>query len=692
MAGSSTSIGIIVEAQDRATAQLKKVEQQLESLGKGMNDTSKKSGGLGSSFKNLAIAGTVMAGAWQAFDFLKSSVLEFHEAESAMSRLAYITNNATGATKEMVQELFNQAQALEKIGVIDATTIMNGQAKLATFDLQTSAIKNLTPALLNLVVGEYGLNASSEAVTNTANGLGKALQGNVELFTKQGFIVSESQREMLKYGDESERVTTINEILGSTYDDLNEKMAQTSEGHLINMQNRFKSVKEEIGKGVTPTISLLINELFGMTKAVGNGADGFAQFGEIVYRTTNFILGIGKSIKTGLLTVVGSLDVGITSLFNKDKANEKAKAWGETMLESAESTMSSFKEFATASKFKMPDFNFFGNKPAGTNLGGALGVDKKAVSEVTDKLADLSKAYKSFAVDADDALFDIAQSHKDKMASIKKEMQGVRNEMSALQAEYEKGKKSDIQNVASQIVSEEQKIADIQKEMQGDVSQARFDELSAELLKRKTALEENSLFMSSIEGALTEARRVANLTDLQKAIEDYNTRRTIAEEEFNIKMSNLQSELSALKQKRKEENQLYEEKRDFIQKTELELSEQYQKFMSDNLAITKDGILKEIEYYKMLADAIRASRSGNSAELSRISNKVTKVNDAIISPKGDVITTHPDDYLIATKNPRSLTGGGGVVVNINGGMYLDQNSARKIGDEIIRALDMQFKY
>ena len=36
-----------------------------------------------------------------------------------------------------------------------------------------------------------------------------------------------------------------------------------------------------------------------------------------------------------------------------------------------------------------------------------------------------------------------------------------------------------------------------------------------------------------------------------------------------------------------------------------------------------------------------------------------KVNDAIITPSGDIISTHPDDYLIATKTPKTLLGGGG---------------------------------
>lgn len=46
------------------------------------------------------------------------------------------------------------------------------------------------------------------------------------------------------------------------------------------------------------------------------------------------------------------------------------------------------------------------------------------------------------------------------------------------------------------------------------------------------------------------------------------------------------------------------------------------------------------------------------------------INDGIISPRGDLITTHPDDYLIATKDPGKMAaniqgsgGGNGISVN-----------------------------
>jgi hypothetical protein len=43
-----------------------------------------------------------------------------------------------------------------------------------------------------------------------------------------------------------------------------------------------------------------------------------------------------------------------------------------------------------------------------------------------------------------------------------------------------------------------------------------------------------------------------------------------------------------------------------------------------------------------------------SVGMGAINGLSTPVNDAIINPDGDIITTHPDDYLIATKDPQDL--------------------------------------
>lgn len=65
------------------------------------------------------------------------------------------------------------------------------------------------------------------------------------------------------------------------------------------------------------------------------------------------------------------------------------------------------------------------------------------------------------------------------------------------------------------------------------------------------------------------------------------------------------------------------------------------------------------------------------------------INDGIVQ-NGKVITTHPDDYIVATKDPNSLKGGG-VNVIINGGSYLSEDAAYMMGDLIINRLKMELK-
>ena len=76
-----------------------------------------------------------------------------------------------------------------------------------------------------------------------------------------------------------------------------------------------------------------------------------------------------------------------------------------------------------------------------------------------------------------------------------------------------------------------------------------------------------------------------------------------------------------------------------------------------------------------------------SVGMGAINGLSTSVNDAIINPDGDIITTHPDDYLIATKDPQDLAnsvgGSGGSsakveslleqLVKKNSNVYLDSS-------------------
>lgn len=90
-------------------------------------------------------------------------------------------------------------------------------------------------------------------------------------------------------------------------------------------------------------------------------------------------------------------------------------------------------------------------------------------------------------------------------------------------------------------------------------------------------------------------------------------------------------------------DELVDSQKDEIEKMK-DLTAQYEKL--------KSAIKDQEEYYLKKKTDLNAQTEINN---------LTKVNDMILTPNGN-FSTHPDDYLIATKNPHSL--GGGVIVNV----------------------------
>lgn len=69
-----------------------------------------------------------------------------------------------------------------------------------------------------------------------------------------------------------------------------------------------------------------------------------------------------------------------------------------------------------------------------------------------------------------------------------------------------------------------------------------------------------------------------------------------------------------------------------------------------------------------------------------------KVDDAVISPSGSVVTTNPRDWLIATQNPYALAGAsGGLTINIGTVNGTDRTAAERFAAEIARAIKLQVR-
>jgi phage-related protein len=105
------------------------------------------------------------------------------------------------------------------------------------------------------------------------------------------------------------------------------------------------------------------------------------------------------------------------------------------------------------------------------------------------------------------------------------------------------------------------------------------------------------------------------------------------------------------------------------------------------------------EFLQPVVDMVNRIQSGIGSGIDAVGDRVSRglsnigsfigIDDAVITPQGQVIKTNPADYLFATKNPDSMRGG--VTVNIQGGTFLSEEAAEEMGDIFINKLKMSKK-
>lgn len=229
MATTRADLEIRINAKDQATSVFRSLGSSLATLGK-----------VGAAAIGVATGAAVIFG--------KSSVKSFSEGQETAQRLTSIMLNLKGATMADVEAMKAQATQLQKVGVVSDDVVMAAQAQLATFDLQGSSIQKIIPGLVDMIVAEKGVAATSEDATNAARGLGKAFQGNFEMLTKQGFVISDAQKNMIEFGNENQKAKAIMEILGTTYKNVNQDMRNnTWAGAIAGLANTFDDFKEIVG-------------------------------------------------------------------------------------------------------------------------------------------------------------------------------------------------------------------------------------------------------------------------------------------------------------------------------------------------------------------------------------------------------------------------------------------------------------
>lgn len=681
---SSQELQILITMKDEFSKKLDKIVADIDSTAQASKKSSK-------SVDVLTMAVGGLTAVYGSLGFAMSAIQEYATDEQMYIRLATLTKNSTNATNEQIEGLREQAEALEQVGVVSAGNIITLQGQLATYDLTTESISRLTPALLDMAVAERGVNVTQGDMISFAEGISKALQGNFESLEKRGFILDDNTKKILENGTETERVTEINKVLNSTYKDANTILAKSSSGSMAQYQNKLNAIKSEIGGNLMPTLAYLQDSFINLITINDGASESMDFYGSVIYKIAQFGVTSLNTVKTAVSGIVALFDIGFTTVVKGlDAGTEKMNSWGETSKRNIDATKNSFNEWVslTRDRKKFDISSIVGGGGSGASSDGASKKQLDDIKKLKEALKDLQKEYGDFKEGVKDDLFSLAEAHTKSMAGYREEISRLQKSLNELGDQYAKQNKSDRVSMAEQIVSAEKDIFDLQAKQKEAIHRDERAEIQKQIDAQQMAMLENKSFIDSFEGEVAEVKRRAGLTDLQRAIEDFNAKRTLATNEYNARVAEIQNDIKLTKKKMADESTLYVEKTNFIVAQE-ELARQHHAMTMDaNVLKTKESVDKEIEYYRNLARAMSLVRGSNTlSQFNQAFGKVTNVNDAIISPKGDVISTHPDDYLIATKNPSSLAGGSQIVITGNTFMG-DEDVAEKIGNMIINKLGL----
>lgn len=287
----------IIEAEDRAKATLKGLEGNFTSLQDKINANAGSIAGIS------ATAGVAFAG---ISSLVMKTTKDYADAEKGAIQLKHAVMTVSGATQEQYEATKKLSDELERKGVLDGDNISIGLAQLSTFGLSNKAVQGLGGSLADLAVNQFGVNASGEQLTQTANMIAKALNGQFGVLEKSGIRFTEAQRKAIEFGTEMEKVTAINEGFAQNLKYTNEVALQGLEGQMAKANVQMGNMSESIGQALQPALLAVTQALLPMITKIQE----FIQ--EHPKLTAGIIIVVGAL--TGLIAVVGGLALAMTAL------------------------------------------------------------------------------------------------------------------------------------------------------------------------------------------------------------------------------------------------------------------------------------------------------------------------------------------------------------------------------------------
>lgn len=308
---SSKQVIVEIGAEDEASDKIKGVAEATERMGVDMQRDFAKATDASQKFtKAIAVGTAVSAAALLAFG--ASAYKAYGEAEVAQKQLDHAILSVTKGTKEQLKATNDLADALEKKGVLDGDNIKMGLAQLSTFGLSNDAVQALGGSLADLAVNQFGVTASGEQLSDTANMIAKALNGQFGVLEKSGIRFTELQQKMIMTGTEMEKVKAINEGFAQNLKFTNDVAMQTGEGLRAHVGVQLGNLQEAFGKVIADGLDPMLASFSSWIDSFGGAEQAIAA-----------LIGWIDMMKPYLIIIAGMVTGALIPAFI---------AWGTTLM------------------------------------------------------------------------------------------------------------------------------------------------------------------------------------------------------------------------------------------------------------------------------------------------------------------------------------------------------------------------
>jgi hypothetical protein len=480
-------------------------------------------------FKKVALIGSASFAAVAAG--IVFSTKAAMEAEAVQNRLAHILRTSRGASDEQINSLLNQADALEKLGVVSQSNILIAQSQLATFDLSSEAIERLTPSILDYAVAEKGAAVSADELKQMTNGLAQALGGNFTSLTKTGFVLDDVTKDLIENGTEAERTAALVKVLESTYKGFNAAARETAEGRLKVLNNEFGRLQEEVGKALLPAMTQLLQIVTPLISKIANFASENREL-------TTAIVAIA-GVSTGLVATLGVLGLAIPAI------TAGVAALGAT-IGTALPWIGLLSVALGATAYVIGKINSTIGEEIAMHEAAAAEANKQADAMIAARkpVEDLAVATKKLSKEAEESA---------------KKLSDLRKEALLVIADFNQDEMSGKKNMAEELIAQEQKVADMKAEIAEMGTQLTTEEAVKEYRAKQEqlAIEEEALrnagfIRMTLATEVAEAERRASLTTFERRLEDIQKERIANLQKHIGRLQEINQEIAAEQLKNKE--------------------------------------------------------------------------------------------------------------------------------------------